>query len=222
MTGLRLEFRVTPGAITEALAAERGELGRRLRKGIETAGRQTLLDPLRDDTRAAFRSRKLPTTWRIKVYPEDATRASLSPAAFIYSLAPEIITTFEEGATIVPAGGRRFLWVPTENAPVGPGGKRIRPPEIKRQFGGFRLAPTKRGGFVALVKANRYAKGRRRGRIKPPTEKERAAGQQGDEVAVFVLIPRVTLRKRLNVRAIVARASGPAAGHIEAALQEGR
>ena len=74
--------------IGRALDDEVRALSRRMRTATEKAGREMLLDPLRQATRDALNSRKLPTTWRAAVYPKDDA-ITLSPAFFVYSKAPK-------------------------------------------------------------------------------------------------------------------------------------
>lgn len=209
MTRLRLE--VAPDAIPQALEAEREALAMRLRSGVERAGRQALLLPLRERTRRAFpKARKLPTTWRGKTYPESR-RHTLTPAYVVSSAAPRIISAFVRDTVIAPKGGKRFLWIPTENVPRGAGGKPRSPAEIKRAFGDFAYKPSGEGRFVATVKAEAKAapapSRRRRGSpVKRASKAARKAGRAHDAV-MFVLVRQVRLRQRLDLPSILAEAA---------------
>jgi hypothetical protein len=193
------------GQIGRALDDEVRALSRRMRAATEKAGREMLLDPLRQATRDALNSRKLPTTWRAAVYPKDDA-ITLSPAFFVYSKAPKIIAAFAQGATIRPTGGGRYLWIPTENVPRTPGGGRMKPKDVAARVGPFIFRPSKNGGLVALAAASKSrTRAHRRG-----GETRRGGALKikrgGELTAFFILKPQVTLRKRLDLDAIATRA----------------
>ena len=70
---------------------------------------------LREQVTAAGLGNRLANTWRGESYPKG--RASVNPAGFIWSNAPDIIDSFNRGAQIVPHAGRKFLAIPTRNVP---------------------------------------------------------------------------------------------------------
>ncbi len=234
---MKFNFSYPKDVIEIALEAERKGIARKLRKVVEGIGRSHVLMPMRDATRKAFpTSRKMPTTWRGQVYPE-APRNTLEPAYVVYSEAAGLIQTHIDGATIRPTGGKRFLWIPTANVPLRPGGKRWGPKEIEERFKGFRLKPTKRGGYLATVEAqarkgfaqdpndwlgkrhiNRRAKSFRWLRA---TKKARTENRV-QSVPMFILVRQVTLRKRIDPDAIMAAAAGPFAAAVSRALGGGQ
>src|SRR5215203_154031 len=55
---------------------------------------------LRGDVRAAGFSDRLANTWRVNVFPISASSRTHSPAVFVKSTAPEIVSAFDQGATI--------------------------------------------------------------------------------------------------------------------------
>src|SRR5689334_4097568 len=85
-----------------------------------TQGTMTAKTGLREATRAAFRSSKLPNTWQSNIYGKE----SFNPAGLVFSKAPEIMRGFSEGVTIKSPNGF-FLAVPTENCPKMYLGKRV-------------------------------------------------------------------------------------------------
>ncbi|PPD10280.1 MAG: hypothetical protein CTY36_00365 [Methylocystis sp.] len=200
-----LKLDVDRDAVSRALDEERIGLARHVRAATEKAGRELLVEPLRAMTREAFDSRKLPTTWRARLYPEEA-RHTLTPAFFAFSKAPAIMTAFEDGATIQPLAGKKFIWIPTENVPRGRGGKRLSPREVMARVGKFRFIPLKNGGFLAVAQATRGSRrAHRRGGARTPTIVGAKKGK-GESVAFFVLKKQVRLRKRLDIAGIADRA----------------
>jgi len=194
------------GAISRALDDERIAMAKRVRLATDKAGRELLIDPLRAMTRGAFNSRKLPTTWRAKLYPADVQSHTLTPAFFAFSKAPEIMTAFEEGTTIQPFGGKKYLWIPTENVPRGRGGRRMSPQEVMARVGRFAFIPLKNGGLIAVAQATRTEKRSRRKGGAPTQSVGKAKKGAGERLAFFVLKKQVRLSKRLDVKGIANRA----------------
>ncbi len=201
-------------AVPDILDEQRVALARRLRGATDKATREIVLEPLRAQTRGALRSRKLPTAWRSRTYPESASSASLAPAGFVWTQTPDLILAFDQGATIVPVNGARFLWIPTENAPVGRGGARANPHELARRIGAFGYAQGRNGTVVAYARVARRASRRRtkgaakappKSRFVKPTRTD-IANDRVEKVAFFVLVKQVTLRKRLDIAGVVTRA----------------
>jgi hypothetical protein len=202
-------------AISAALDEERIALSKRVRLATHQAGRELLLEPLRATTLEAFDSSKLPTTWRGKLYPEDASSHTMTPAFFAFSKAPEIMIAFEQGATIQPLDGKKYLWIPTENVPRGRGGKRMSPQEVMARVGRFSFIPLRNGGLVAVAQAARTSKrGHRRGRGRTPTL---TRTKDGERLAFFILKKQVRLRKRLDISEIADRAGAQYAARYERA-----
>ncbi|WP_363346296.1 DUF6441 family protein [Methylocystis echinoides] len=202
-----LTLSVDPKEIDAALDAEFKALSGRVRAATEKAGRATVLIPVRDATRQVLKSRKLPTTWRGQIQPKES-KPTLSPAFFTWSKAPKIMAAFSEGATIAPTGGRRYLWIPTENVPVTSGGSRLKPAAVERKFKGFTFARARNGSLVALVMARQGSKrSKARGRPLKTTFRRATKKDPGKKVAMFILVRKVRLKKRLDV-ASIANAAG--------------
>jgi hypothetical protein len=194
---------VDPKEVDAALDAEFKALSKRVRGAMERVGRDALLTPVRDATRAALKSSKLPTTWRGQLQPKD-DKPTLAPAFFVWSKAPKIIGAFSEGATIAPTGGRRYLWIPTENVPKGRGGRPYKPAEVERKFKKFIFARSKSGSLVALVMARTGYKEtqHRRGAAPKMVFKRATKKEPGEKIAMFILVRQVRLRKRLDPKGI--------------------
>jgi hypothetical protein len=160
---------------------------------------------LRNDVRqGGFKDgRKLANTWRAEVYPNSG-QTSLTPAAQIYSRAPHIIAAHENGATIRPVNGSRYLWIPTENVPrAGRGGKLMSIPNVEERFGDFDYVPGGRAGtFLAVVEAVRRKTTRGRTGIRRFSAARARRGDVADTIHMYTLVPMVRLPKRLNGRSI--------------------
>ncbi|KQM65790.1 hypothetical protein ASE75_06045 [Sphingomonas sp. Leaf17] len=163
-------------------------------------------------------SKRLANTWRDRVYPEQ--RESMNPSGYIWSNAPEIITSFVEGATIRPVNGAKYLWIPTKNVPTSRGrtstrGKRIKggrmsPEELENHFNADLTVRKGRAGTVLAfmdVVAARNARSLRR-----VTKGRLRQGRKAEPVLMYVLRKTVTMPRILDLR-------GPA-GRWEASFLE--
>ena len=225
------------GNLRAAMDQQVRQVSGALRRAVQTAGKQTQ-DELRAQARGAgFRDggKALANSWRLNVYTRQGV-LTLRPAALVTSRMAEVVQIFDRGAVIV-AKGRRYLAIPT---PVNRAGNkrnndgrfpmRVTPQEMFRS-GGFmrptsnpavklwclplRTETTKRGR-VRLF-AGRYARvltGNRKGA--EAMRKQFAAERRF--VPMFFLMRQVTLRKRLNVAQVEARAPGRFAVAAQAEL----
>lgn len=186
------------GKLDAALARElvRGEAA--VMRAVRRAG-QGLKEELRGQVRGAGLGGRLANTWRAKTYPERG--ASLGAAALVWSKAPQVVRAFDEGVTIRSKNGF-WLAIPTENAPKrGVGGGRISPSNFpEHRFGRLRFVyrPGKPGLLVAEGLRASFSRktGEMRG-FRRAGERARAAGRTAS-VVMFVLVPQVRLRKRLD------------------------
>jgi hypothetical protein len=211
------------GNVAEIIGKQVDRVAVGVRAGIDqtTKETQTLL---RSQVRAAFgaRSTRLSNAWRAKTYPN---RPSLRAAGLVYTQAPNIITAFDKGETIRPSRGRKYLAIPTEfnRQTVGRG---IRPIITAQQMvaskaafvfrsrrTGVRLwmlksdealslssrgspAGSERMEKRRLARVSRFQRAVRGGGVRGSRSREfRARGI----VPLFVLVPAVTPRRRLNV-----------------------
>lgn len=183
---------------------QRPDLGKTLagtEKAIEravTAGmRQAsggLKANLRDDVVSAGLGGRLAQTWRGTTYPQAGD--SMEAAAFVWSRAPKLVDAFDRGVTIRSSRGF-FLAIPTAAAgAVGrtSAGKaaRITPGGWERRTG-MRLRFVYRRGRPSLLVAENVrltSKG-----VAAPNQ--RRTGQAS--AVIFVLVPQVSLRKRLDM-----------------------
>lgn len=177
------EIQAAERAVTSAVRAAADGLKTELRAQITGAGL----------------GRRLANTWRSETYPKGGI--SVSAAGLVWSKAPGIVRIYEEGATIRSTKGL-FLAVPTPAAGrYGDGGKKITPAGWERRVG-IRLRFIYRRAAPSLLVADnaRLSKsgraaanlGRRQG-----AAFLRTAGRT--TVPMFILLPFVRFRKRLDV-----------------------
>ena len=180
------------------MQAELRRIERAVPDGVKAAG-DGLKGSLRKQVVAAGLGARLSRTWRGKTYVNKGHDA----ASLVWSKAPQIALAFDKGVVIKGKGGN-WLAIPTLAAPKrGVGGKRITPATFPTaRHGPLRMV--RRSGRAALLvvdgvrvsastgRVGRQAKGG--GRNKSGSFKQGIA-----TVAMFVLVPRVKLKKRLNV-----------------------
>ena len=186
------------GSLKADMQAELRRIERAVPDGVKAAG-DGLKGSLRKQVVAAGLGARLSRTWRGKTYVNKGHDA----ASLVWSKAAQIVRAFDEGAVIKGKGGR-WLAIPTPAAPTrGVGGKRITPATFPTaRHGPLRMV--RRSGRSALLvvdgvrvsaqtgRVGRQAKGG--GRTKSGGYKQGIA-----TVAMFVLVPQVKLKKRLNV-----------------------
>jgi hypothetical protein len=159
---------------------------------------------LREQVTGSGLGGRLANTWRGKRYPVSGRSADAS--AFVWSRAPNIIDAFERGVTI---RSKRGLWLAIPTPAAGATGldasgarKRVTPGGWERRTG-MRLRFVYRHGAPSLLVADdsRLSKS---GMAQSRVRKTKAgasyvpiAGRQ--TIVVFILVPQVTLRKRLDV-----------------------
>jgi hypothetical protein len=98
----------------------------------------------------------------------------------------------------------RFLAIPTQNAPRrGSDGKRISPSTFpEHRFGPLRFVPRSNGPALLTVDGLRASFSRKTGELRgfrSATDRARRSGQGLTTVVMFLLVPQVKLRKRLDV-----------------------
>lgn len=203
-----------------------------LRRAVATTGQQAQAELRAQARGAGFRDggRAIANAWRLNVYPRPGTgRDSFKPAAQITSRMAEVVGAFDKGA-VVTAKKRKYLAFPTGyNAALGRrnasrrGGLRVSPAEMM-------LAGTRGEAFVlptsnpsvrlwCLRVAAAYTRKKRlklfvarsqevvTGKIRGAARNRKAILKQGF-VPMFFLMRQVSLRKRLSVDQVRARAPG--------------
>jgi hypothetical protein len=139
---------------------------------------------------------RLGRTIRDQYYPKSGD--SIEAAALIYSRAPHIVGAFEQGVTIRSKDGF-WLAIPTEAAGKSAKGGRISPHEWEQRNGRRLKFIYRRGRPGLLVDTGNILP---RARVMKRDGTSRAArGFKNRSVIIFILVPQVQLRKRLDLEA---------------------
>lgn len=172
---------------------QRGE--RAVTQAVRQAG-VGLKEDLRSQTVVAGLGPRLARTWRSEIYPRGG--ASLGAAALVWSKAPAIMRAFTEGAIIRSKTGL-FLAIPTEAAPArGVGGKRISPNNFPDHIYGPLRFVYRRGAPSLLVVDGLRARSGRPGKFAPASKRAASRGHTAT-VVMFILVPQVRLKKRIDL-----------------------
>ena len=118
----------------------------------------------------------------------------------------------------------RFLAIPTENAPrKGTDGRRISPRTFpEHRFGPLRFVPRQSGPSLLVVDGLRASFSRKTGELRGfrrATDRARTRGDALTTVVMFLLVPQVKLRKRLDVARAAERWSAQLPALIERQLR---
>jgi hypothetical protein len=200
------------------MQAELRDIERAVTTGTRDAG-SGLKTELRRQVASAGLGQRLANSWRDRHYPNR----KLDAASLVYTKAPQIIRAFDEGAVTRSRRGR-FLAIPTDNAPrKGTDGRRISPSTFpEHRFGPLRFVPRPSGPSLLVVDGLRASFSRQTGQLggfRRATERARRSGQGLTAVVMFLLVPQVKLRKRLDVARAAERWSGQLPALIEQQLR---
>jgi hypothetical protein len=186
------------GDLNELLKAEIRDAERAVTNGIREAT-DGLKTELRGQITGAGLGTRLANTWRGEVYPKG--QPSIGAAGFVWSKAPGLVRMYAEGAVIRSKQGL-FLAIPTPAAgKYGDARQKITPGAWER-IHGLPLRFVYRRGAASLLVADN-ARLSKRGRAAANIGR-----RQGDAftrlsgrttVPLFILVPQVTVRKRLDV-----------------------
>lgn len=201
------------GRLTEMLDDQHNRLAGALRAAVAETSEQLKQD-LRSDVLAGGLGERLAKTWQNKIYP-GSNRVTLGPAGLVFSKAPDVIRAFDEGAKIRSSDGF-YLAVPTEAAGRGSGGKRLSPGEWERRNGVRLRFVYRQGGPSLLVADNARLDTRGRARANVTRAKAGAYTRLRGRVTVpiFILLPQVSLAKRLDI----ARSENKALAQLQRAV----
>lgn len=175
----------------EAAAAEKA-----VTKGVVEAANGLKTD-LRAQVVRSGLGEKMARTWKMRRYP--ASGFSLGTAGLVYADMPQVIRAFNDGAAITSGKGT-FLAIPTPAAPKrGIGGKRINPSNFPEHSLGRLRFVYRRGAPSLLVVDNLRAGSGKRGGYRKASESALKSGRGLTTVVMFILVPMVMLKKRLDV-----------------------
>jgi hypothetical protein len=191
-------------ALKEILGDLKRDIARDLTSAMDEIT-QGLKSELREQVLAAGMGSRLAKTWQGKTYP-DGGKASLEPAAYVKSTAPDLAESFDQAPIILPVNGRRFLAIPAPEAGVkhtsGQKYARITPALWQRETGvKLRFIPP-RGRRPGLLVTDAYyrrqaVRYQRRKGFKPIVSMPLWKGQKW--LVIFYLVPAAKMPKRLNV-----------------------
>lgn len=164
--------------------------------GIREATEGLKLD-LRQQIVGAGLGQRLANTWRGEVYPKG--RNSLRAAGFVYSKVPNIVRAYDEGAVIRSRNGT-WLAIPTPDAgKYGDGRQKMTPGLWERMHGQRLKFVYRRRGPSLLVAENQRARTGKRGGFAKASASALKSGRGLASVPMFILVPQVSIRKRLDV-----------------------
>jgi hypothetical protein len=177
-----------------------------------TAAMRQAADGLKADLRRqvteAGMGQRLANTWRAELYPKG--RKSIKPAGFVFTRAPTIIRAFDQGAVIKSKHGF-WLAIPTPAAGTGPRAKRMTSGLWERMHGARLRFIYRRSAPSLLVAENmraripRSSRGTARGGFAKGSASALRTGRGMTTVVMFILVPQVSLRKRLDVNTAAER-----------------
>jgi len=201
---MRLTVDFSPDLV--ALLEQEIKAGERaVTSAMKSAGAELKQDWREQITRAGL-GHRLPRTIRNKTYPTSGD--SINAAAFVWSNAPEILNAHDRGALIRSKSGF-WLAIPTEAAGKGRGGARLTPAEWERRRG-MRLRFIYRRNGPSLLVAEK-ARINTRGLAVASRSK---TGRGQVSAPIFLLVPQVKLRKRLDLARDAEKVAGSVPGLI--------
>ena len=171
-----------------------------------TAAMRQAADGLKADLRRqvteAGMGQRLANTWRAELYPKG--RKSIKAAGFIFTRAPTIIRAFDQGAVIKSKHGF-WLAIPTPAAGTGARGKRMTPGLWEQMHGSRLRFIYRRGAPSLLVAENMRVRTGKRGGFAKGSASALRSGRGMTSVVMFILVPQVSLKKRLDVDGVAER-----------------
>lgn len=184
-----------------------GDLGRIMAEEVKaaemavTAGVGEAAEGLKTELRTQITNAglgaRLARTWRSETFPKGQN--SIRAAGLVWSKAPGIIRIYEDGATIRSTKGF-FLAIPTAAAGrFGDGGRKITPGGWERRTGQRLRFVYRRHAASLLVADNMRARTGKRGGYARASAAAVRSGRGLVTVPIFILVPQVTFRKRLDV-----------------------
>ena len=182
---------------------------------------ETLKADWRAQIEAARLGPRLARTIRSQVYP--SSQPSIDAAAQIWTKAPKIIDAYARGATIRPANGWRYLWIPTDEVPKTRNGSRLGPAAVEGRFNRdlviihpknwrMRTSTTAVGRGVAYAGFSGLVTRKATGRWKNASANQSTPGHRSYRettrqfVVMFTLVPLVKVSKRLDLDALAREA----------------
>jgi hypothetical protein len=194
---MRLQAAIV-GELREVMADELRAAERAVTSGVRAAS-EGLKAELRGQVSAAGLGRRLANTWRGEVYPKG--QSSIGAAGYVWSKAPGIVRLYAEGGVIRSRHGL-YLAIPLPAAGRFGDNRRKITPEAWERIHGLRLRFVYCRGRPSLLVADN-ARLTKRGRATANIGRSKGSAftrlSGRTTVPVFILVPQVTVKKRLDV-----------------------
>jgi len=208
---MKLNVTITPN-LAALMAAEIKAGEQAVTAAMRAAGTQLKSDWRGQITQAGL-GRRLGNSIRSQTYPKVGE--SLDAAALVWSKAPVIIGAHDTGPLIRSKDGF-WLAIPTEAAGKGVRGRRLTPGEWERRRGlRLRFIYRRRGPSLLVAEGRLNTKG-------SAVASKSKTGRGVTTVPIFLLVPQVKLRKRLDLARDAKAAQKRIPGAIVANWLEGR
>ena len=199
MAGLQFAYKYVKDEFKKTLKAIEQPMAKASVAAMNEAGRL-----VQEEARAQIGGAGLSGRWqrgfRFEVLPKQSTPVIDSSVHFFHSIG--YFNVFEEGKSI---SGKPLMWLPLPSVPLGRGHKPLTPKQYIDRIGP--LHSGRRGDKPIL-----FGKGSRTGIIRATTKAVRVRKKAlrtgsilGVNVPLFIGVPLVNIRKRLDITAIIQR-----------------
>ena len=196
---MRVKYACRPGAFKQAFTEPYALMAQAAQQAVAQAGDE-VKTAARANIAAAGLGQGFVKALRVDIYPRR--RNSLNASAHIYHRIP-YAGVFEEGEII---RGKPRLWIPLKSAPPRIGRKRMTPQDYTARIGPLQFVQPPGGKplLFAKMKAKKAGAKVTLGKLRAA----RTATGRGvtTSVPLFVGVDAVSIRKRLNINAVVHRA----------------
>ena len=202
---MKINVSISPDLV--ALMAAEVKAGQKAVSTTMAEAGASLKSAWRTQITGAGLGQRLANTIRQQVYPKG--RNSLDAAALVWSNAPVIIGAHDTGP-LIRSGNGFWLAIPTPTAGKSTKGGRITPGEWERRTGlRLRFIYRRRGPSLLVAEGRLNSKGR-------AVASKSKTGRGVATVPIFLLVPQVKLRKRLDLARDAERAVDGVPGMIVA------
>lgn len=209
-----IELKVEIDGDLNVMMAEQVRTGQRAVSAAMRAAGAGLKATWRAQIAGAGLGNRLANTIRDQSYPKG--QPSLNAAALVWSKAPKIVDAHERGALIRSKDGF-WLAIPTASAGRGKRGGKVTPGEWEQRTGRRLRFVYRKGRSGLLVDDGTVRSGN------APAFGQRAKrGFRNRTVPIFILVPQVKLRKRLDLMGAAKAAHAALPGQIIAAWRGAR
>jgi hypothetical protein len=202
-----MEFRITIEGDLKGSMQQEVNAGKRAVTMAMRSAAGTLKTAWRGQITSAGLGSRLSKVVQSAAYPKG--QPSLNAAAMVLTKSPQIISAHNDGATIRSKDGF-WLAIPLPAAGRGVGGRRISPGEWERKTGRQLDFVYRRGKTALLVDVGKKAPGNVMVRIRKRGGSVLSDPRTFDKRwrPMFILVPQVRLKKRLDLGGAAQRVAG--------------